>query len=694
MNMNWLDVALSTVLETAVHDQQVQKAGTGHDQHDSHDSSTMGTLNATTAAPNSRTAHSAITGTKTESLHGADTFAAGRNILAARAASASPAAARAATSTPASDSTRATTTVPTTSAWNPHFARASADAEEIDRALTNASNELKALIVQVLTQDWNCDARRSLVACAKEYVRADLETAFASYHGEKRVDVDLVVWRMEHARAAVAAKVIRVGCHTLCKHWDRQLTVFSGSSAESDTARRLWLDSAVQALRDVADRYDQDLTVHKKAVDSEDPFRVLFSIIARDETRNRDVEALVSTVEAVATHMANVLSKTFQLSVSWDDFMGLIRRVALPLVECFLLTKALDPNWDIEFVLPGTPFSSATMVDPPLEVELRVDERSPPTCGHGVSETKVVVINPFPGIPMGPVSAELGNGAVTQHVHISPSLEPPAPVVTCAADMSALVSDLYRLVTEPILLNLPRGEISVNSLHASRIRMVSGTINRFLSLFDRTLTGPHTDLHHELAMAKRRAAQLRADLAQATTAGRVSAHVRAILADHEHDILWTLDFPAVPPAETWWTVPFVHNQWFQLVLTARVAGYVLVMPRPGDEFLGQIKCLVHNEAWECGLKVGTALFPNLAVFKQDEKQMAQWATNVPVAVPDRIEVEKAWKQLGVPAAEVYAGKAKRQFVGLRRLHKFPESGGLLEVVQVERIAGCHEVGVA
>ncbi|KNE68285.1 hypothetical protein AMAG_19787 [Allomyces macrogynus ATCC 38327] len=49
-----------------------------------------------------------------------------------------------------------------------------------------------------------------------------------------------------------------------------------------------------------------------------------------------------------------------------------------------------------------------------------------------------------------------------------------------------------------------------------------------------------------------------------------------------------------------------------------------------------------------------------AVFKQDEKQMAQWATNaMPVVVPDRITVEKAWNQLGVSAKEVYAGTAKR-----------------------------------
>ncbi|KAJ3361240.1 hypothetical protein GGF32_007672 [Allomyces javanicus] len=574
----------------------------------------MGALHATTAAPNSRTGHAA-TGTENESIHGADTFAAGCNILAARAAAGAP----------ANDSTSIpTTTAETTRAWNPRSDRASADAEAIDRALTTASNALKALIFQLLGQEWNGDVRKSLVAHTKKLMRSDLEIALASSeHGEERVNLDLVLWRMEHARAAIAAKAICAGCRMLCKHWERQLTVLSGSSAESGAARRHWLDSAVRALRDVANRYGEDPAVHKQAVKTKDPFRVLFSL-APDETRNRGVEALASTVEDVATHMADVFSKTFSLSISWADFTVLTCCVALPLFECFLLTKALDPDWEIELVLPGTRFSAATMVDPPLEVEFSVDERSPPTREHGVAEAKLVVLTTFPGIPV-------RFGVADTVLHRAERL-PPAPrmatastqtdaaeplhdswIVSCAADMSALAADLYQLVTEPILLNRPRDQIGANSLHASRIHLVSGTITRFLSLFDRTITSPHPDLHHQLASAERRAAHLRAELVQATTAGRISARVRVILAEHEHDIRSALDFPQVPPAGPRWSVPFVHNmyQWLRLVLMARVAGYVLVMPWPGDANLDQIECLVHNEAWECGRKVGIALFPNV-----------------------------------------------------------------------------------
>ncbi|KNE68283.1 hypothetical protein AMAG_12952 [Allomyces macrogynus ATCC 38327] len=97
--------------------------------------------------------------------------------------------------------------------------------------------------------------------------------------------------------------------------------------------------------------------------------------------------------------MLGKLQSTFKLTLMQHDLPGLIRCVALPLVECILLTKALDPTWEFQFVPLGKPFSSQSMVDPPLEVEWQVDERGAPVRGRGLVETKVVLLTTFLGIP-------------------------------------------------------------------------------------------------------------------------------------------------------------------------------------------------------------------------------------------------------------------------------------------------------
>ncbi|KAJ3361237.1 hypothetical protein GGF32_007669 [Allomyces javanicus] len=56
-----------------------------------------------------------------------------------------------------------------------------------------------------------------------------------------------------------------------------------------------------------------------------------------------------------------------------------------------------------------------------------------------------------------------------------------------------------------------------------------------------------------------------------------------------------------------------------------------------------------------------------AVFKNDEKQMAQWAANaLPVDVPDRNTLEKAWKHIGASAANDHARTVEGRFAELRQ----------------------------
>ncbi|KAJ3361238.1 hypothetical protein GGF32_007670 [Allomyces javanicus] len=346
-----------------------------------------------------------VAGTENDVIQGADSNATGRNVQEASASPSWAAVVRGAPANP-SDAASLAPTTPTGCTWNPRSDRAPADAETIDRALSTASNALKSFIVQVLEDEWNHDARKSLAHRTKKLIRADLETVLGSNRdGEHAPNLHLVLtaWRMKHARAVIGSTVLRSACSALPKHWDRQQSALSGgrrgSSAESDATLAYWLDLAIHALRDVAKQYDHDPAMQQHAAKSKDPIRVFFSWLAQDGKPNSGVEVLVSVVDDALMAILAELRKTFKLTLMRHDLPGLIRCVVLPLVECFLLTKTLDPTWEFQFVPLGKPFSSWSMIDPPLEVEWHVGERSAHARGLGLVETKVVLLTTFPSIP-------------------------------------------------------------------------------------------------------------------------------------------------------------------------------------------------------------------------------------------------------------------------------------------------------
>ncbi|KNE69597.1 hypothetical protein AMAG_14152 [Allomyces macrogynus ATCC 38327] len=413
------------------------------------------------------------------------------------------------------------------------------------------------------------------------------------------------------------------------------------------------------------------------------------------------------------------LQRAFKLTLMRHDWPTLIRRVALPLVECFLLTKSLDPTWDFQSVLLGKPFSSQSMVDPPLEVEWREGERGAPARGAGLLETKVVLLTTFPGIPFrfgvaetflhraevlvvpldlpapapapGPTPRATAP-ALTDLVQkenqralpvdlvleplvsvcarartptppalpsLVPAMEPAiaagqstnptlvpipldVPVVPklasapammtasvqtdaaevfltrrplsylLAGELAALSANLNEIIRAPVLLNQPPG-LKTSSSHWPRVHATADIITRFLDAFHRIASDPRTDLHHELNKVDNRLALLRAGMPLATYEGRDSDRLRTFIATHSGDLHTLLGPLYRVSRRPHWVVPFLHNlyQWFRLVLTARLAGYELVMPCTGEPHRGQITCLAHEHTRDCGDEVGVALGPNL-----------------------------------------------------------------------------------
>ncbi|KAJ3361243.1 hypothetical protein GGF32_007675 [Allomyces javanicus] len=315
--------------------------------------------------------------------------------------------------------------------------------------------------------------------------------------------------------------------------------------------------------------------------------------------------------------MLHLFSETFGLAVFWGDYTILIRRVVLPLVECFLLTMALNPSRKLEFLAPGLLFSPRTMADPPHELEWREEGPCPPPDGLYLAETQVVVFTTFPGI-----TARFGAAETVLH----PS---------CKGDMATLFANLYDLVAEPVLLNRPRYLVGKDSRWL-RIQKAAGIIARFLDLFDNSIAKPQTDLNLELMTAERSLGLLRAEMALAIVDAPISDQLHALLAEHACDIKSALDHPKFMLHSPRWQVPFLHNmyQWYRLVLVAHMAGFVLVMPHAGDAYAGQFMCLVHEDARECGRTVGVALSPNV-VRVADERRVLLCAGYCDRRVPAR-----------------------------------------------------------
>ncbi|KNE69569.1 hypothetical protein AMAG_14127 [Allomyces macrogynus ATCC 38327] len=577
-----------------------------------------------------------------DSIHGADSNPTGRNVkLAARGAR---------------KESPSTTTKPAASrSWDP---RRTADAEAIDGALTAAANAFKSILIKVLDHANNRGKRKHLVAATTTHLRSSLQAALTAAGSQDHVDDDaamikgLGAWLVEDTRAVMRSTVMHAACRALGMHWERQRNALAGCSrtgVDAAATQRRWLDLAVQALRDAMDRFDRDPGMLERAIATGDPVPFIIAGPTKNADRGRGTAALVSVARAVAGAMLSVLAKDFQLHVEWSDYMTLIRRVALPVVTCFLATKALNPNWTLTLVEPGSSFSPATMIDPPHELEWRADDAN--SAQRAEAETKsLVVMTTFPGIParFGVADTVLHRAEVVVLTLRVPTLRVVLPSVTegqpagtaaeaalarmeltggvpdqciaiCAADAQVIVAELYDLLALPVFMNHPVGSL-LGKPDWGLLDVTATTIMQFLDRFHRIVADPRSDLNHELAQCNSRIALLRSELLRATVLQDVSPRLADIL--HGVDLRAAVAaagimIPMIPS----WQARFVlnMNHWYWRVLTARMAGYMLVMPRVGDARAGWIECVAHADVRECGAAVGVALYPNVVHAKSGKR---------------------------------------------------------------------------
>ncbi|KAJ3370744.1 hypothetical protein GGF31_003766 [Allomyces arbusculus] len=571
--------------------------------------------------------------------------------------------------------------------WDP---RATADAEAIDGALTAAANSFKLILIKMLDHTENRGKRKHLVAATKAHLFPSLRAALAAAGSYDHVDDDaamtkgLGAWLAEDTRAVIRSTMMRAACRALGMHWDRQRNALAGggrSGVDAAAKQRRCLDLAVQALRDAMDRYDRDPDMLGRANARRDPVPFLIAGPIKAADHGSGIVALISVAKAAAEAMLNVLIKDFQVHVEWDDYLTLIRRVVLPVVACFLATKALDPDWTLAFVEPGSPFSPATMIDPPLELEWRADEDD--LAQRARAEMKdLVVMTTFPGIParFGVADTVLHRAEVVvlmlrvpaprAHTHVHPGFGtdqldrievpvcpvtshpvpagfPPGPVlapagepalrptgpnvstarseaagfvpVLCATDAQVYAAELYDLLKLPVFMSSPIGSL-LGKPDWRLHGVTASTITQFLDRFHRTIANSRSDLNYELAQCNACIALLRSALVRATMLQEVSPPLAEVL--HGFDFRVALAAAGtIIPMLPGWQVRFVLNThyWYRLVLTARMAGYECVMSRTGDLRAGWIECVAHADARECGAAVGVALYPNVVHAKSGKR---------------------------------------------------------------------------
>ncbi|KAJ3361235.1 hypothetical protein GGF32_007667 [Allomyces javanicus] len=266
--------------------------------------------------------------------------------------------------------------------------RTVADAEAIDGTLTGASEAVKSILLDHVK---NRGKRKRSVAAIKALVKPSLQAVLAGHDDDAAAVADtLGAWRICDARAVVRSAAMRAACDVLNARWDREHAAFAGGRVGVDIVA-IWLDRSVQELRDTMDGHDHDPGTRGRAIASGDLIRHL--IVGLDAKHGSGTTALVSVAKAVTQAMLDVLAKDFQLHLGWGDYMILIRRVVLPVVECFLTAKMLDPECKFTFTPPGSLFSPTTMTEPPHELALLVDETD-----WDARRALVVVLTTFPGI--------------------------------------------------------------------------------------------------------------------------------------------------------------------------------------------------------------------------------------------------------------------------------------------------------
>ncbi|KAJ3370772.1 hypothetical protein GGF31_003797 [Allomyces arbusculus] len=574
-----------------------------------------------------------------DSIQDADSKPTGRNGLATCDASTNLSRAPAAT---AAD--QVTTRVsPSPRSCDPRSNRA--DAAAIDGALTDASEAVKSIIVKILDHVKNRGKRKRFVAATKALVEPLLQTALAGHGDGAAVVADtLGAWRISDARAVLLSTVMRAACDVLNAYWDRQHAALVGGHLEADSVA-VWLDHAVHALRDTMERYDHDPRIRGRAIVSGDPTRhlivgpeakhsnrtaalvsvvkavtlAMLDVLAKDFQLHVGWGDYMDLIRRVVLPSVECFFATKMLDLDWTFTFA-------PPSSLFSPMTMADPPHELDWHVDESDLTQRVRVVvlstfPGIPFRFGVDETvlhraevvvvtvpSPLACSaalvtaEGVDHevphiepnervTTPVALDyapssncclPTPSFaPAVEPAHEPGQSAASSSRTSTTSLSASRPlsatftasvltqsecvsnawIAQGAAEIPILAANLYALTAAPIALNLPPQHIpTYSSFHS------------------------HTDLHAQLAKVDHRLALLRAEVLPTTITNRISDRVQVLLADHQRDIRAFLGPLHRIPTSPNWQVLFLCNlyTWFRLVVTARMVGCMLAVPRAGE----------------------------------------------------------------------------------------------------------------
>ncbi|KNE68333.1 hypothetical protein AMAG_12993 [Allomyces macrogynus ATCC 38327] len=531
---------------------------------------------------------------------------------------------------------------------------------DIHTKLVNVESVLSALVsTLVKSHKGKTVFRAQFVQETKNTLRGILDNVL-----EHEEDVDMALakdkvtdaWRTKQARALVTSSSLKAACKAVEGVW---LDLVQAAESKGINKEKLpsrvnvameTVESVQVMLRDFGGEVSPTLTPrHVEGLKTDD---VVATVVANlvgllkgarkmEDSDKEDLGKMEMALEVIAKSIVGVLAK-FGIDLAPRNITNLVCNIALPLLDSYLMVKAMNVDWTLEFPVAGTLYDPSTMTDDDNELEWRLNDDDEVTAlSQGMRDTKVVLLATVPGIPHRFGGAEtvvhrarvltvsVRHKVESHHADQTMGLAPASIEVVDASPpaQSGETMDfrpsMYWKLCKSLQLVLERlmksvvatrkgfstNEHELNGCPWEARKAASDILLKRMIHWSSRKIGTIEALQ-ELESSKSKIAVLE----NANKLQHVDQHVDLILLEHEDEVqreLETLSRKYLRyHASPCWKTQYVHNllEWNWLFLAARRQGYGMVFPREGSAAYGVFKCVDHPN---CRGNVKMAIFPNL-----------------------------------------------------------------------------------
>ncbi|KNE68326.1 hypothetical protein AMAG_19789, partial [Allomyces macrogynus ATCC 38327] len=191
-------------------------------------------------------------------------------------------------------------------------------------------------------------------------------------------------WRTEQARALVCSSALKAACTNLEIVWAQLTREAEAKGLGKDrfpdrvnVAVEI-VESVEVVLRDFGGDVSAMLTPwHDEGLTSDAVVAMvvanLAGLLPKDAYTHADLLKLGMALEGVAKSIVDVLTKC-RIELAPANFTNIVCNIALPLLDAYLMVKAMNMDWTLEFPQAGALYNPSTMTDDDNELEWRLND--------------------------------------------------------------------------------------------------------------------------------------------------------------------------------------------------------------------------------------------------------------------------------------------------------------------------------